>query len=86
MRLTSRDAGFEVGVFKRHYMEAGRFGALNDAIFIQRQHNGRDFEQRIGRRVESAGFDIDDDGQKSPETVGDRDRAGHVPITLTAVT
>ena len=64
----------------REHIEIG-FAAHEGAVFVERQYDGRDFEQCVGRRVESAGFDINDNGQESPETGGDRDRAGHDPVT-----
>jgi len=39
-------------------------------------HDGGDLEQRMPRRVEAPGLDIDDDGQEAAKALGDIGRRG----------
>ncbi len=47
-----------------------RSGRSQMALPVHPHDNRRNFQQSVSRGVESAGFDIDDDGQKTPETTG----------------
>jgi hypothetical protein len=45
-----------------------RFAALQAPVGTELDHDRRDFEQCVRRGVESAGLDVDDDGQECAKT------------------
>ena len=60
---------------KRLHEIAVPLGELEVAVRVEANQDRRDLEQRVGRRVEAAGLDVDDHGEKAAKPSRDsRDR------------
>ena len=68
---------FDVRVVERQHVVAHRVCTVNHALIVEAQRHGRDLEQRVGLRVEAAGFHVDDDGQKTAEPLDNGVRIAH---------
>jgi hypothetical protein len=56
-----------------------RLAARDAAVAAHLNEHGRNLQQRIGLRIEPAGFDVDDDGEKpaKPRREGDGRQLHH---------
>ena len=63
--------GIYVGTFKGSDVGIHGFSWYQDAVIIHVYDHRRNFKQCIGLIIETAGFDINHDGQKSSESVFD---------------
>jgi hypothetical protein len=73
MRIDSVDfqrSGFEVRVFKRNDVKTQCIAASQITLVIDIQEYRCNFQQRIGRGIEAAGFNIDYDRQEAAKPLG----------------
>ena len=64
----------EVRARERHDVIAHGLAAREGAVAAHLDQDRGDFQQRIRLRVETARFDVDDDGEKAAKTRRERDR------------
>jgi DNA mismatch repair protein MutL len=75
MRIDAVDgqrAGIELAAFVWNHVRAGDFARPHRPGFVHRHRQHGDFQQGMPRRIETAGFDVDDNGKKAAETLAER--------------
>ena len=63
-------ARIEVGAFERFYMMRDRRVQVPTTRRVAVEHDGRDFQKRVRFMIKTPGFHVDDDGEKSAESIG----------------
>lgn len=65
-------ARVQFAAFMRDDMSAGDLAGMHDAILVHRDRQHGDLQQGVPGRVETAGFNVDDDGKKTAEALAER--------------